>query len=154
MAVEDDHFFKHWGISPKGIARSIIRNMRAGRVVQGASTIATALSRCLETGKLAHKLRNVIGDPDRAATSKRDSTILPQSGLFRRALTAPRPRSYFLQRSRRVTLADCALLSGLIGRRAATIKFLHADARPNAAPSFSRMLDEGLITAQNAMRPR
>src|SRR5262245_2343226 len=34
IAVEDDRFFEHWGISPRGMVRSAIVNFLARRVVQ------------------------------------------------------------------------------------------------------------------------
>jgi len=39
IAAEDNHFFHHYGIDPVGILRAIIANIKAGRVVQGGSTI-------------------------------------------------------------------------------------------------------------------
>ncbi len=38
-ASEDDQFFRHFGIDIPGIIRAMIANIRAGRVVQGGSTI-------------------------------------------------------------------------------------------------------------------
>lgn len=43
LAVEDKGFYQHWGISPTGIARAALANMKAGRVVQGGSTITQQL---------------------------------------------------------------------------------------------------------------
>jgi len=43
LAVEDRRFYRHWGISPTGIARAAYNNFRAGRVVQGGSTITQQL---------------------------------------------------------------------------------------------------------------
>ena len=45
IAVEDDNFFKHWGVSPRGILRSAVANFLAGGVVQGGSTITQQLSK-------------------------------------------------------------------------------------------------------------
>jgi len=39
LAAEDDSFFNHRGISVSGIIRAIYINLKAGKVVQGASTI-------------------------------------------------------------------------------------------------------------------
>ncbi|RJX21332.1 MAG: glycosyl transferase family 51 [Desulfobulbus sp.] len=39
VAAEDDQFFSHYGIDLLGIARAMLVNFRAGRVVQGGSTI-------------------------------------------------------------------------------------------------------------------
>lgn len=47
LATEDHAFFDHYGISLRGIARSIIVNFIKGRKVQGASTITQQLVRLL-----------------------------------------------------------------------------------------------------------
>ncbi|MGH8516066.1 MAG: penicillin-binding protein 1B [Panacagrimonas sp.] len=43
VAVEDRGFYEHFGISIRGILRATFANLRAGRVVQGASTITQQL---------------------------------------------------------------------------------------------------------------
>lgn len=43
VAVEDRGFYDHFGISIRGIFRAAFANMRAGRVVQGASTLTQQL---------------------------------------------------------------------------------------------------------------
>ncbi|MCI5192337.1 MAG: glycosyl transferase family 51 [Candidatus Electrothrix sp. AU1_5] len=39
IAAEDDQFFNHYGIDFYGIARAMVANLKAGRIVQGGSTI-------------------------------------------------------------------------------------------------------------------
>jgi len=39
IAAEDNRFFQHYGVDPVGILRATIANIKAGRVVQGGSTI-------------------------------------------------------------------------------------------------------------------
>lgn len=47
IAAEDWQFFSHYGLSPKGIFRSIAVNLYHGRMVQGASTITQQLVKLL-----------------------------------------------------------------------------------------------------------
>lgn len=43
IAVEDQNFAHHFGLSPKSIARAFVANVKAGSVVQGGSTISQQL---------------------------------------------------------------------------------------------------------------
>ncbi|HKP69518.1 MAG TPA: PBP1A family penicillin-binding protein [Pyrinomonadaceae bacterium] len=43
LAAEDQRFFDHYGIDPRGIARAIVANVRGGQVKQGGSTITQQL---------------------------------------------------------------------------------------------------------------
>lgn len=43
VVVEDRDFYDHWGVSPKGILRAMLVNMRAGSIVQGGSTLTQQL---------------------------------------------------------------------------------------------------------------
>ncbi len=47
IATEDKNFYKHSGYDIFGLARSMVQNVLAGRVVQGASTITQQLARIL-----------------------------------------------------------------------------------------------------------
>jgi penicillin-binding protein 1A len=47
LASEDSNFFQHGGIDAVGIARAELANLRAGRVVEGASTLSMQLARSL-----------------------------------------------------------------------------------------------------------
>lgn len=44
LSVEDKNFYRHWGFDFVGISRAALRNLMAGRIVQGASTITQQLS--------------------------------------------------------------------------------------------------------------
>lgn len=58
VAAEDDRFFEHPGIDPKGILRATKKNILAGRVVAGGSTLTQ------QTAK------NLFYRPDRSLNSK------------------------------------------------------------------------------------
>jgi penicillin-binding protein 1A len=45
IAAEDEHFYKHKGIDPIGLARAFINNLRSGTRGQGASTITMQVAR-------------------------------------------------------------------------------------------------------------
>ncbi|RLB56956.1 MAG: penicillin-binding protein [Deltaproteobacteria bacterium] len=45
IASEDDNFFSHGGIDPLGILRAAIKNIKAGHIVQGGSTITQQVAK-------------------------------------------------------------------------------------------------------------
>ena len=63
VQIEDKRFFNHNGIDPKGISRAIVENIKAGKIVQGGSTITQQLARNLlkdNSKTVARKLRETI----------------------------------------------------------------------------------------------
>ena len=47
VAIEDRRFYSHYGLDPVRIVGAAIRNLRAGRVIEGASTITQQLARAV-----------------------------------------------------------------------------------------------------------
>lgn len=47
LAAEDDNFFNHSGVDYMGIVRAMLINIKAGRIVQGASTITQQVAKSL-----------------------------------------------------------------------------------------------------------
>ncbi|MCH8169158.1 MAG: transglycosylase domain-containing protein, partial [Proteobacteria bacterium] len=45
IAAEDRRYYRHFGVDPLGIARAIVANIRAGRLVQGGSTLTQQVAK-------------------------------------------------------------------------------------------------------------
>lgn len=63
IAAEDDQFFNHYGIDFFGIARAMIANFKAGRIVQGGSTITQQTAKNLfkrESRSYEAKLKEML----------------------------------------------------------------------------------------------
>lgn len=64
LAAEDDQFFHHKGINPFAILRATLANMRAGRSVQGGSTITQQVAKTILLGSnektLLRKVREAL----------------------------------------------------------------------------------------------
>ncbi len=63
VAAEDNRFFDHGGIDPLGIMRAAFANVKAGRVVQGGSTITQQVAKLMLVGNernLFRKIREAI----------------------------------------------------------------------------------------------
>ena len=63
VAAEDNRFFEHQGVDPLGILRAAFANLKAGRVVQGGSTITQQVAKLMLLGSernLFRKIREAI----------------------------------------------------------------------------------------------
>nr|MDU9046363.1 transglycosylase domain-containing protein [Candidatus Electrothrix aestuarii] len=63
VAAEDDQFFNHYGIDFYGIARAMLANLKAGRIVQGGSTITQQTAKNLfkrESRSYEAKLKEML----------------------------------------------------------------------------------------------
>ena len=155
IAVEDDNFFKHWGISPKGIIRSAVRNFIARRVVQGASTITQQLAKQIflkPERKISRKIREVLLALQIEANFSKSEILqlyLNQVYFGEGAYgVQSAARNYFGKEVSELTLADCALLAGLVRAPRANSPFFRPEnARKRRSVVLSRMLEEKLITA-------
>ena len=64
IAIEDRRFRSHFGVDPIGLVRAMVENFRAGRVVQGGSTLTQQLA------------KNLFLKPDRTMERKAQEVVL------------------------------------------------------------------------------
>jgi hypothetical protein len=121
IAIEDKRFYSHFGVDPIGLARAMLTNVTAGRLVQGGSTLTQQLA------------KNLFLSPDRTVGRKVQEVLLALwleheyskdqilemylnrvyfgSGSYGVEAAS---RRYFDKSARDVTLPEAALLAGLL----------------------------------------
>jgi len=121
IATEDRRFFSHIGIDLKGILRAGVRNILAGNVVEGGSTITQQLAKNLflsQDRTLRRKVQEVIlAMWLEFRLSKEDiiSLYLNRSFFGNRAYGVDAAsRIYFGHDARRLSLSEAALLVGVL----------------------------------------
>ncbi len=121
IAIEDSHFYSHYGINPGGVMRAMVKNMEEGKTVEGGSTLTMqlvknlflspkrAISRKLAEAVLAIRLEQIF---------KKDQILelyLNQvywgHNLYGAEMAA---RSYFGKSASKLTLAEAAMMAGMI----------------------------------------
>lgn len=62
LAAEDERFFEHDGVDPRGVLRAMVANFAAGKIVQGASTLTQQLAKTLLSNEKSYtrKVREAI----------------------------------------------------------------------------------------------
>jgi penicillin-binding protein 1A len=120
LAAEDARFYTHPGIDFFGVARAMIKNMEAGAIVQGASTITQQVTRALLLSRersWIRKLKEAIlaWQIDAALTKDEILTIyLNQIYLGNGAYgVEAAARTYFAKHVWDLNLAECAMIAGL-----------------------------------------
>ena len=159
IATEDRRFYYHFGVDPIGLARAMIANYRAGRISQGGSTISQQLAKNLFL-KPERTLRRKIHEMILAIWleikyDKREILQLYMNRVYFGAgaygVDAAAVR-YFGKSARDVTLAESAMLAGLLKaptRYAPTRDLKRARKRANLV--LAGMAEAGYITAKQAV---
>jgi len=164
VALEDVHFEKHCGISPRGILRAAVVNLKAGQIKQGGSTITMQLSEDLVKN---HHLPYAV--PEKGLKSFTEKIVeaflslqiekrytkdeileiyLNQVFLGGNIFGVARAaESYFGKNVKDLNLKECALFAGMLQspNRYAPVKNLDA-AEKRTAVVLEVMLREGFIT--------
>ena len=158
LSLEDRRFYSHFGIDPFGIVRAARRNLSAGEIVEGGSTITQQLVKMLYVGNdrnFGRKLREALTAiwvdmrlPKDEILTRYLNTVYFGSGAYGIGAAA---RLYFNKQVAELTLAESAMLAGLI-RAPSQYSPLRdlAVARARAAVVLDSMVETGAIDAKTA----
>ncbi len=158
IAVEDRRFYSHPGIDPIGIVRSAVVNFKAGRSVQGASTITQQLARNVfltSTKTFGRKGREIV----LALALERKFTKEALLELYLNRVyfgggaygIDAASRKFFGHTATTLSLEEAAIIAGLVKAPSRYAPSADADAaRRRAATVISTMVDSGAITAGEA----
>jgi len=82
VAIEDTHFFEHHGVNPDAISRAMIKNIKAMKYVEGASTLTQQLIKSLVLSREKKLMRKI----KEALLAIRLETILTKEEILERYL--------------------------------------------------------------------
>ncbi len=158
VAAEDARFYEHPGIDFMGVLRAILKNVEAGTIVQGASTITQQVTRSLllsSERSWVRKIKEAIlaWQIDAKLTKDEILTIyLNQIYLGQGAYgVEAAARTYFAKHAKDLSLAECALLAGLPQAPSRYNPAKHLDrAKRRQEYALRRMVEEGYITKEQA----
>ena len=121
IAIEDRRFYSHWGVDPIGIARAAAANLMHRGVSQGGSTLTQQLAKNLfltQERTAARKIQEAILSLWLERTYTTDqilelylNRVYFGSGAYGVEAAAQR---YFNKSARSVTIAEAAMLAGLV----------------------------------------
>ncbi len=154
VAIEDRRFYDHSGVDAEGIARAVVRDVQAGKVVEGGSTITQQLVRNLYISRertverklkeacLAVKLDHAWSK-DRVLASYLNSVYYGHLAYGIEAAA----QTYFSKTAKSLTLGESALLAGLTQAPSAYDPFVEpAKALARRNQVLDAMLAQGVIT--------
>lgn len=158
VATEDKRFYSHFGIDPIGVARAMVANLRAGRVVQGGSTLTQQVAKLLffdNTRSLERHIKQVpVVIAMELKYAKEDILSIYLNRVYLGAGTngfEAASQRYFGKSAREVTIAEAAMLAGLLkapSRYAPTNDLSVAQNRANVIVGL--MEAQGRITSAEA----
>lgn len=162
IATEDANFYEHPGVDVVGVARAVWINLRGGEVIAGGSTITQQLVRTVlldpqqrAERTLQRKLKEMILALQlQSANSKDDVLTMYINQVYFGNLAygiEGAARVYFSKSAQELSLAECALLAGIIQNAAVHDPFTNlesAEARQEIV--LGLMVQKGSITQEQA----
>jgi penicillin-binding protein 1C len=149
LAAEDHRFGHHPGVDPLALARAIVQNVRAGRVVSGASTIPQQLARLL-----VPRSRSILGKAQEALWAMRLTAHLSSDELLREYLdrvalghdlrgVEAAAGAYFGRPAAVLSVGQAALLAGMTRAPASADPWT----APHSARARQRMVLDRMVSA-------
>jgi penicillin-binding protein 1A len=121
LATEDRNFYHHFGFDPVGLARAMVANMRAGKVVQGGSTITQQIAKNIYLSPertYGRKIRELLmAFKLEASFSKNELLAIYLNRVYLGAGNFgvdAACRRYFGKPATDIKLAEAAVLTGLL----------------------------------------
>ncbi len=156
IAIEDRRFYHHPGFDPIGMSRAVVANMKAGRVVQGGSTLTQQLAKNLFLSPDQNIKRKVqelmLAVWLEMKFSKKEILALYLNRVYFGAgaygIEAASQR-YFDKSAKQLTVGEAALLAGLLkapSRYSPVSESERAGVR--ATVVLNEMVDAGVITPE------
>lgn len=156
VAIEDERFYQHHGIDTIGLARAAYDDLRAGRMVEGGSTLTAQLAknaylagndrtprRKLEDLLLALKVEHTYSKSQ--ILEMYLNLVYFGDGAYGIGAAAQR---YFHTTPAKLDLAQSALLAGLVQAPGAYDPYCHPSlARARQRAVLDRMVADGMISA-------
>ncbi|CAN5285413.1 penicillin-binding protein 1A [soil metagenome] len=156
IAIEDRRFYWHPGFDPIGMSRAMVRNMRAGRVVQGGSTLTQQLAKNLfltPDQNLRRKVQELmLAVWLELKFSKKEILALYLNRVYFGAgaygIEAASQR-YFDKPAKDLTVGEAALLAGLLKAPSRYSPVSESErAATRATVVLNQMEETGVITAE------
>jgi penicillin-binding protein 1A len=120
VAIEDERFYQHYGIDVLGITRAMVKNIQAGRVVQGASTLTQQLVKnAFLTSEKTFKRKAIEAmmafQLERKYSKEEILTLYLNEIYFGHGAygLAAAAEIYFGKDPMNLTIAECAMLAGI-----------------------------------------
>jgi penicillin-binding protein 1A len=158
VAAEDSKFYHHQGIDLGSIARAALKNIRAGGIVQGGSTITQQVAKSLlltPERKFSRKFKEAILAWRMEQHLTKEEILylyLNQIYLGHGAYgVQAAAENYFAKNVEELTLAECAILAGLPQAPSRYSPYRHLKkAKDRQRYVLQRMTQEGYIPADAA----
>ena len=154
VAAEDARFFQHKGFDMQSMSRAFFKNLEAGRIVQGGSTITQQVAKLLYLSPERSYMRKI----KEALLAYKIDTYLTKEEIITLYLNhiylghgtygiEAASQGYFGKSTSDLTLGEAALLAGLPKAPNNYSPYLHPErAYQRQAYVLTRMLEDGYIT--------